>query len=118
MSARFICIGTHNKTGTIWMRKVFRLIANEQNIPFMQCYRAKRLVDLAPSGPHIVVNWSSSFPKQLIDNPAARFFCTSSATRATCCCLACAITALPRSGTRSSCAKNAPNGATRTIRTT
>lgn len=47
MTARFICIGTHHKTGTIWMRKVFRAIANEQGIPFMQCYRAKRLVDLA-----------------------------------------------------------------------
>ena len=73
MTARFICIGTHHKTGTIWMRKVFRAIANEQGIPFMQCYRAKRLVDLAETGPHIVVNWSSSLPQQLLDMPEARF---------------------------------------------
>ena len=46
--ARFLCIGTHHKTGTIWMRKVFRAIKEDQNIPFMQCYRAKRLADAAP----------------------------------------------------------------------
>lgn len=73
MSARFICIGTHHKTGTIWMRKVFRLIANEQDIPFMQCYRAKRLADAAETGPQIIVNWSSSFPKPLMDMDHARF---------------------------------------------
>jgi hypothetical protein len=73
MSARFICIGTHHKTGTIWMRKVFRAIANDQDIPFMQCYRARRLADLAPTGPHIVVNWSASFPKQLMNMDEARF---------------------------------------------
>lgn len=71
--ARFLCFGTHHKTGTIWMRKVARDIAKTQDIPFMQCYRAKRLVDLAETGPHIVVNWSSSFPRELMEMPEARF---------------------------------------------
>ena len=71
--ARFICIGTHHKTGTIWMRKVFRLIANSQDIPFMQMYRAKRMADLPETGPQIVVNWSSSYPKKMMDHPEARF---------------------------------------------
>ena len=72
-AARFLCVGTHHKTGTIWMRKVLRLIATEQDIPFMQCYRAKRLVDAAETGPQIIVNWSSSFPKELMDMGHARF---------------------------------------------
>ena len=71
--ARFICIGTHHKTGTIWMRKVFRAIANTQDIPFMQMYRARRLADVAQTGPQIIVNWSSSFPQQLMDMDHARF---------------------------------------------
>lgn len=71
--ARFICIGTHHKTGTIWMRKVFRAIANTQDIPFMQMYRAIRLADVAQTGPQIIVNWSSSFPQQLMDMQHARF---------------------------------------------
>jgi len=70
---RFICIGTHHKTGTIWMRKVFKLIAKTQDIPFMQLYRAKRLVDAAPTGPQIMVNWSSNFPNELLAMPHARF---------------------------------------------
>jgi len=115
MSARFICIGTHHKTGTIWMRKVFRLIANEQDIPFMQCYRAKRLADAAETGPQIIVNWSSSFPKPLMDMDHARFL---SAIRATFCCLACAITGSRHWGMKNSCARNAMNGAARTIKIT
>ncbi|WP_372604097.1 hypothetical protein [Actibacterium sp.] len=71
--ARFICIGTHHKTGTVWMRKVWRQIANELGIPAMQVYRAKRLADLPETGPAILFNWSSTFPRELIENPAARF---------------------------------------------
>ncbi|SLN55365.1 sulfotransferase domain-containing protein [Roseisalinus antarcticus] len=71
--ARLICVGTHHKTGTIWMRKVWRAIARAQDIPFMQCYRAKRLADVAESGPQIIVNWSSSFPAELFAREDARF---------------------------------------------
>jgi hypothetical protein len=73
MTARLICVGTHHKTGTIWMRKVWRRIAQEQSIPFMQVYRAKRLEDIAPEGPQILVNWSSSFPQPLFEREDARF---------------------------------------------
>lgn len=71
--ARYACIGTHHKTGTIWMRKVWRAIAADQDIPFMQCYRARKLDQAAESGPQIIVNWSSSFPSALMDLPHARF---------------------------------------------
>ena len=71
--ARFLCIGTHHKTGTIWMRKVFRAINKDQDIPFMQCYRAKKLAEAAETGPQIIVNWSSSFPQELRDMGHARF---------------------------------------------
>ncbi|MGJ8611266.1 MAG: sulfotransferase domain-containing protein, partial [Octadecabacter sp.] len=71
--ARFICIGTHHKTGTIWMRKVFRAISTDQNIPFMQCYRSKKVAEAAETGPQIIVNWSSSFPDELMKMGHARF---------------------------------------------
>jgi len=70
---RFLCIGTHHKTGTIWMRKVFKLIAKTQDIPFMQLYRAIRLKDAAPTGPQIMVNWSANFPNELLAMEHARF---------------------------------------------
>ncbi|WP_171210595.1 sulfotransferase domain-containing protein [Ruegeria sp. HKCCA5426] len=73
MKPRFLCVGTHHKTGTIWMRKVFREIHQDQSIPFMQCYRAKRLADAAETGPQIIVNWSSKFPRELLELGHARF---------------------------------------------
>lgn len=73
MTARFICIGTHHKTGTIWMRKLWRAISRDQNIPFMQCYREKKLAEAAETGPQIIVNWSSTFPQKLMDMDHARF---------------------------------------------
>ena len=71
--ARLLCIGTHHKTGTIWMRKVFRQVAGELSIPRMQVYRAKRLADLPDEGPAILFNWSSTFPRELLERPDARF---------------------------------------------
>lgn len=73
MTARFLCIGTHHKTGTIWMRKVWRAIEDDQGIPFMQCYRAKKIALAAKTGPQIIVNWSSTFPQELMDLDHARF---------------------------------------------
>ncbi|MGR3485974.1 MAG: sulfotransferase domain-containing protein [Paracoccaceae bacterium] len=67
MSApRILCIGTHHKTGTVWMRKTWRAVSADQGIPFMQLYRAAAMERLAPDGPQIVVNWSSSFPEALL----------------------------------------------------
>ncbi|MEM1234921.1 MAG: hypothetical protein AAGH70_12430 [Pseudomonadota bacterium] len=70
---RLICVGTHHKTGTVWMRKVFRGIANDQNIPFMQVNRAKRMADIPETGPCICVNWHSAFPPEMLAHPEARF---------------------------------------------
>lgn len=73
MTARFICIGTHHKTGTVWMRRVWHAVKREQNIPLMQCYREKKLAEAALVGPQMIVNWSSSFPPELMDLDHARF---------------------------------------------
>ncbi|MEM1374139.1 MAG: sulfotransferase domain-containing protein [Pseudomonadota bacterium] len=70
---RIICVGTHHKTGTVWMRKVFRGIANDQDIPFMQVNRAKRMADIPETGPCICVNWHSAFPPEMLAHPDARF---------------------------------------------
>ncbi len=70
---RLICIGTHHKTGTVWMRKVWQHIAAEQNIPFMPIYRPRKMAAIPEKGPCILVNWNSAFPQQLMDHPEARF---------------------------------------------
>ncbi len=72
-NARFLCVGTHHKTGTVWMRRVLHDIKRTQDIPLMQCYRAKKLSQAAKTGPQIIVNWESTFPKELRALPHARF---------------------------------------------
>lgn len=73
MSARFLCIGTHHKTGTVWMRRVLHEISRRQGIGIMQVNRAKRIADLPETGPQIVVNWSSLYPIEMLMHPEARF---------------------------------------------
>ena len=71
--ARLLGIGTHHKTGTIWMRNLFRGAEERGLFPAMQIYREKRLEDIPPEGPVVLLNWHSTFPKPLLQNPEARF---------------------------------------------
>ena len=72
-AARILCIGTHHKTGTIWMRKVWKAVAAAQSIPYLQVNSEARVADLPAAGPVICVNWSAEFPQALWDDPQARF---------------------------------------------
>lgn len=73
MGGRFLCVGTHHKTGTVWLRRVLHSIKREQDIPLMQCHKAGKLAKAAPRGPQIIVNWESSFPDEIFALPHARF---------------------------------------------
>jgi hypothetical protein len=73
VSARFLCVGTHHKTGTVWMRRVLHEIKRDQDVPLMQCNRAAKLKKAATSGPQIIVSWQSTFPAELRALPHARF---------------------------------------------
>ncbi len=73
MTARFLCVGTHHKTGTVWMRRVLHEIKRDQDVPLMQCHRAGKLKKAAKTGPQIIVNWESKFPAELRALPHARF---------------------------------------------
>ncbi|HCP80524.1 MAG TPA: hypothetical protein DIT67_02660 [Octadecabacter sp.] len=71
--ARFLCVGTHHKTGTVWLRRVLHEIKRNQDIPLMQCHNAGKISKAAETGPQIIVNWESKFPKELLALPHARF---------------------------------------------
>lgn len=69
---RLLCIGTHHKSGTVWMRRVWHEVSRKLGVPLTQVYRSERVASLGP-GPHILVNWSSTFPPELREHPEARF---------------------------------------------
>lgn len=73
MTARFLCIGTHHKTGTVWMRRTFHKFASDNGIPIVRGYNNAQLRTLPEAGPALVVHWNSLFPQGFYDNDAARF---------------------------------------------
>lgn len=73
-AARYLCIGTHHKTGTVWMRRVLHAIMEDQGIPISQCNTAKGFTKLREDGPQFLVNWGSTFPFLLYELESARFF--------------------------------------------
>jgi hypothetical protein len=70
---RILCVGTHHKTGTIWMRKVWHAVAADQGIPLLHVSAGVRPEDLPRAGPVICVNWSADFPAPFWDSPHTRF---------------------------------------------
>lgn len=73
MTARFLCVGTHHKTGTVWMRRTFHKFAEAEGIPIIRFDRTTRMSALPASGPALVVSWSSEFSPALFHHPHARF---------------------------------------------
>ncbi|KAA9009327.1 sulfotransferase domain-containing protein [Histidinibacterium aquaticum] len=70
--ARFLGIGTHHKTGTVWMRRTFRRYADAAGIPVVRLNGPDKLSELPTKGPALCVNWSSEFPRAFFDHPGAR----------------------------------------------
>ena len=70
---RLICIGTHHKTGTHWMKKVFRQTGRRLDIPHSQIARAAVLDRIPDDSRTILFNWASIFPQRLLDDDRARF---------------------------------------------
>ena len=71
---RYLCVGTHHKTGTVWMRRVLHAIKDDQDIPISQCNEAKGFIKLIEDGPQFVVNWGSTFPFLLYELESACLF--------------------------------------------
>ena len=70
---RILCIGTHHKTGTVWMRRVWRLIGAALDIPFVPVHNPAKWSKIPTTGRVIVVNWAASFAPELFEQPDARF---------------------------------------------
>jgi len=73
MTARFLCIGTHHKTGTVWMRRTFHKYATDSGIPVIRFSKPGTIEELPKTGPALVVNWESRFPMNILRHPEARF---------------------------------------------
>lgn len=73
IAPRVICVCTHHKTGTIWMRQVFNGLAKTLDIPIHGAYgmRAERRIK---DGERVILTqWSSKFHEVILNRPDARF---------------------------------------------
>jgi hypothetical protein len=63
--ARLMCIATHHKAGTVWLKRVVKALARALGLPWLGIWDAARLGDIPPLGRAFLVNWNSRFPRQL-----------------------------------------------------
>ena len=71
---RLLCIGTHHKTGTVWMRRVWRELAQTLDLPFIGIHRPGIWREKVPTtGRAVIVNWGGKFAPDLWEQEDARF---------------------------------------------
>lgn len=70
---RILCVGTHHKTGTVWMRRVWRQIGEALSIPFLPLHNPAKWQKVPEAGRVIVANWAGAFAQELFDREDARF---------------------------------------------
>ncbi|WP_168193071.1 sulfotransferase domain-containing protein [Rhodophyticola sp. CCM32] len=63
---RLIAVGTHHKTGTVWLRRVFNIGSDTLNIPRIRVNGPRREDQIPATGRAVVVNWDSAFSDALL----------------------------------------------------
>lgn len=62
---RILCVGTHHKTGTIWMQQVFKSLSAALNLPKFSMWN-RAVKRLPAEGRVLGTNWDSAFPTDLL----------------------------------------------------
>ena len=69
---RVMGLGTHHKTGTVWMQRVFRSMGRAFDIPCAQVFR-KTAAELVPEAGRIFLfSWSTRFHESILSRPDTR----------------------------------------------
>ncbi|CTQ48994.1 sulfotransferase [Jannaschia donghaensis] len=72
IAPRVLCIGTHHKTGTLWMRAVFRALADRLGVAHRTVFPASGTRHVPDADRVFLFQWSSAFPQDILDRPDAR----------------------------------------------
>jgi len=64
---RLICVATHHKTGTIWIKRVVMAMSAQLGIPWQGIWGEKQLDKVPSTGRAFLCNWSGRFPRALWD---------------------------------------------------
>lgn len=69
---RIFCVGTHHKTGTLWMRAVFRRLAADLGLGHHNVFAANVDSVIPDLDRVFLFQWSSAFPDTVLSRPDAR----------------------------------------------
>ncbi|WP_425043271.1 hypothetical protein [Primorskyibacter sp. S87] len=64
-SPRLMCVATHHKAGTVWIKRVMRGIANALDLPMVGLWSDRHLPKVPATDRAILVNWEGNFPEQI-----------------------------------------------------
>jgi hypothetical protein len=63
--ARLMCIATHHKAGTVWLKRVVKALARQLSLPWIGVWDTAALERIPPLGRCFLVHWNSRFPAQI-----------------------------------------------------
>lgn len=72
IAPRILCVGTHHKTGTLWMRAVFRALAEALGVAHHTVFPASGDKHVPDANRVFLFQWNSAFPQAILDRPDAR----------------------------------------------
>lgn len=73
-SVRLMCLATHHKGGTIWMKHVVKSLALAWDMPWIGIWSERQIAAVPNEGAAFLVNWNGYFPDAIWDQEDAAFF--------------------------------------------
>lgn len=71
--ARLMCIATHHKGGTVWIKRVVRALSHAIGVPWIGLWSERHLDKVPASGRAFLCNWNGRFPKAIWDSTETGF---------------------------------------------
>ena len=71
--ARLMCIATHHKGGTVWIRRVVRAMSHAIGVPWIGLWSERQLPKVPGDGRAFLCNWEGRFPRAIWDSGETAF---------------------------------------------
>lgn len=71
--ARLMCVATHHKGGTIWIKRVIMALSKALGLPWIGIWSPRQLSDVPAKGRAFLCNWAGTFPDDLWNSRETAF---------------------------------------------
>lgn len=70
---RLMCVATHHKAGTIWIKRVIRALSTAIDVPWIGIWSDRQLNKVPNVGRAFLCNWAGTFPAELWSSAETTF---------------------------------------------